>query len=121
MADREKFETVDEYIQNFPEEVQEILQKIRALIKKTSPKAVEAISYQIVGYKLDNKVLIYFAAFTKHIGIYPINGQLLERFKKESNPYLKGKATLQFSLNQPIPYDLIEKIVKFQAKAIETK
>jgi uncharacterized protein YdhG (YjbR/CyaY superfamily) len=105
---------IDEYIASFPEEVQEILQKIRKTIRKAAPDAQETISYQIPTFTL-NGALIYFAAFEKHVSVYPAP-RGAEEFKEELSAYKGGKGTVQFPLGKPVPYDLITRIVKFRAK-----
>ncbi|MGE0567886.1 MAG: iron chaperone [Bacteroidia bacterium] len=106
---------IDNYINTFPAPTQLILKKIRALIKKNAPKAEELISYGIPGYKTNNKPLIYFAGYKNHIGIYATpSGHAA--FKKELAKFKQGKGSVQFPLNQEIPYDLIEKIIKFNVK-----
>jgi len=104
---------IDEYISSFPATVQKVLKKIRSTIRKVAPQAVESISYQIPTYKLDGKVLIYFAGFAKHVSVYPAPRDANE-FKKELAAYKGGKGTVQFPLDNPIPYELITRIVKFK-------
>ena len=105
---------IDEYIAAFPPELQEILQKIRFAIRNAAPDAQETISYQIPAFKL-NGTLVYFAAFKKHIGFYPpIRGDA--KLMKAVSPYAGEKGNLRFPLDQPIPYDLIERIAKLRAK-----
>jgi uncharacterized protein YdhG (YjbR/CyaY superfamily) len=113
--DKKKFETIDEYIEAFPKDVQTILEKMRQTIKKEAPGAAETISYQIPTFKLNGKGLAYFAAFKSHIGFYPIPSGI-EAFKKELAPYKQGKGSVQFPLDKPIPYDLVRKITKFRVK-----
>jgi uncharacterized protein YdhG (YjbR/CyaY superfamily) len=112
--ERQNFETVAEYIEMFPADVQKILKKIRSTIRKASPKAIESISYQIAGYKLDGKVLIYFAGFSKHVSVYPAPRSTPE-FVEELAQYKGGKGTVQFPLDKPVPYELIDRIVRFRA------
>ena len=114
-------QTIDEYIAGFPPEVQAILQKIRLTIKKAAPDAEETISYQMPTFTLHGN-LVHFAAFKKHIGFYPVPTGI-EQFKKELAVYQQGKGSVQFPLDQPIPYGLISKIVKFRVKenAAKTK
>src|SRR5262245_25837882 len=107
-------QNIDEYIANFPNDVQKILQKIRKTIHKAAPDAQEAIKYQIPTFTLNGN-LIHFAAFKNHIGIYPAPRKA-EEFKNELGNYKGGKGTVQFPLDKPIPYDLITRIVKFQVK-----
>ncbi|MBC7900611.1 MAG: DUF1801 domain-containing protein [Saprospiraceae bacterium] len=112
-SDKSKFENIDEYIAGFPADVQEILQKIRIIILKAAPEAEEAISYQIPTFKLRGKNVIHFAGFKNHIGIYPAPRGVAE-FDKEMSKYKGGKGTVQFQLDEPIPYGLITRIVKFR-------
>ena len=105
--------TVDDYIAGFPKNVREILRKIRKTIRAAAPDAEESISYRIPTYKL-NGPLIYFAAFKKHIGLYPVTAPVKAKFKKELAGYKGGKGTVQFPLDEPIPYALIARIVKFK-------
>jgi uncharacterized protein YdhG (YjbR/CyaY superfamily) len=108
-------QNVDDYIADFPENVQQRLEKIRATIKKAAPKAQEKISYQIPTFTLDGKYLIYFAGFKSHISVYPApRGS--EEFKEELSAYGGGKGTVQFPLDKPVPYGLISRIVKFRIK-----
>ena len=107
--------TIDEYIAGFPKDVQEILQKIRMTIRKAAPDAEETISYEIPTFKLQDKYLIYFAAYKKHIGFYGAPRGNPE-FDEDLSVYQTGKGTLQFPLNKPIPYNLITKIVKLRVK-----
>ncbi len=104
---------VDDYITGFSADVQKVLKKIRATIRKAAPKAEESITYQIPTYKLDGRVLIYFAGFAKHVSVYPAPREAKE-FKKELAAYKGGKGTIQFPLDKPISYDLITRIVKFK-------
>jgi uncharacterized protein YdhG (YjbR/CyaY superfamily) len=109
-----KAKTVDEYIEGFPQSTQEILQQIRASIKSTAPQAEETISYGMPAYKLHG-VLVYFASYEKHIGFYATpTGHT--QFAKELSGYKQGKGSVQFPLDQPMPLDLIEQIVKFRVE-----
>jgi uncharacterized protein YdhG (YjbR/CyaY superfamily) len=107
--------TIDEYIAGFPKDVQEILEKIRRTIRKAAPDAEETISYLIPTFTLKGKYLIYFAAYKKHIGVYPVPATDA-KLNEELSVYQTGKGTLQFPLNKPIPYNLITKIVKLRVK-----
>ncbi len=112
-------ETVDEYIAQFPADVQRILKKVRATIKKAAPKAEERLSYRMPGYYLDGQ-LVWFGGHPKHIGFYP-TGEGITVFKKELAGYKTSKGAVQFPLDQPIPYDLITKIVKQRAQENKRK
>ena len=106
--------TIDEYIAACPEDVQEILEKIRATIQAAAPAAKETISYQMPTFTLNGN-LVHFAAFKSHIGFYPIPTGI-EKFKQELSAYKTGKGSVQFPLDQPMPYDLIRKIVEFRVE-----
>jgi uncharacterized protein YdhG (YjbR/CyaY superfamily) len=107
------FNSIDEYIATFPEAVQKLLQKVRATIKATAPKsATEKISYQMPCFELNGSNLIHFAAFKNHIGIYGAGGAI--EVHKELAAYAGPKGTLKFPYAEPLPVDLIRKIVKFR-------
>jgi uncharacterized protein YdhG (YjbR/CyaY superfamily) len=105
--------SVDDYIASFPPDVQEILQHIRLIIRDNAPEAAEIIAYGMPAYKTYKKPLVYFAAFPNHIGFYATpTGH--EKFAKELSQYKQGKGSVQFPIDQPIPYGLIAAIVKFR-------
>lgn len=108
------FRNVDEYIESFPKEIQDLLKSIRAIITKNAPNAVESISYGMPAYKLHKKPLVYFAAFKNHIGFYATPTGHKE-FTNELSIYKQGKGSVQFPF-ESVPYDLIEKIVQFRVK-----
>ncbi len=104
---------IDTYIQQFPTDVQEILDTIRKIITNNVTNLEESISYGMPAYKFNKKPLVYFAAYKNHIGFYATpTGH--EAFKNELSKYKQGKGSVQFPLNEPIPYALIEKIVQFK-------
>jgi uncharacterized protein YdhG (YjbR/CyaY superfamily) len=114
MTDRSAPRNIDEYIAAFPPEVQSILERIRSTIRQAAPKAEEKISYKMPAFALDGD-LIYFAAFKKHIGVYPpVRGD--EKLSKEISRYRGEKGNLKFPLDEPIPYALISRLVKFRVK-----
>ncbi len=104
--------TIDEYIAQFPEDVQQILVKIRAVIKESAPRAVEKISYQMPAFYLNGN-LVYFGAYPRHIGFYPTPSGIAA-FKEQLSAYKGAKGSVQFPLDKPIPYELISAIVKFR-------
>ena len=106
--------TINQYIATFSPDIQLILQRIRSTIKEAAPEAQEKISYQMPTFALDGN-LIHFAAFKTHIGLYPpVIGD--EKLKAQISPYKGEKGNLKFPLNEPIPYALIRRIVKFRVK-----
>lgn len=103
---------IDEYIAGFPDNIQEILEKIRKTIREAAPDSEEAISYQMPTFRLYGN-LVHFAAFKNHIGFYPTPTGT-EKFQKELSAYKGAKGSVQFPLDKPIPYDLIRDIVRFR-------
>jgi uncharacterized protein YdhG (YjbR/CyaY superfamily) len=105
--------SVDDYIASFPAETQEIMQHIRLIIRDNAPDAVESIAYGMPAYKTHKKPLVYFAGYPNHIGFYATpTGH--EKFAKELSQYKQGKGSVQFPLDQPMPFELIAEIVKFR-------
>ena len=105
---------IDAYIAGFPSDVQKRLERIRKTIQKAVPAAKEAIKYQIPTFVLDGRNLIHFAAFREHIGVYPApRGD--EQFQEELSAYAGGKGTVQFPHDEPLPLDLIKRIVRYRA------
>ena len=120
MASKAKFTTIDAYIASFPKEVQGVLEKIRQTIRKAAPGATEAISYQIPTFKLNGSNLVHFAAWKEHIGFYATpSGNVA--FKKELARYKVAKGSIQFPLDEPIPYDLVMKITRFRMTETQVK
>lgn len=106
---------IDEYIAGFPKDTQKVLEQIRTTIKSAAPDAEETISYAIPTFTLNKAYLVYFAAFKNHIGFYATpTGH--EAFKKDLSRYKLGKGSVQFPLDQPMPIDLIKRIVRFRVE-----
>jgi len=108
---------IETYIQQFPSNVQEILNNIRKLIKDNAANVEELFSYGMPAYKLNKKPLVYFAAFKNHIGFYATPSGHAE-FHAVLSKYKQGKGSVQFPLDQPMPYKLIERIVRFRVAEI---
>lgn len=113
-ASRTSANSIDEYIAALPDDVQQVLHKIRAVIREAAPDAAETINYGIPTFTLHGN-LVHFAAFKKHIGFYPTPSGI-EKFKEELSIYESAKGSVQFPLAEPIPFDLIRQIVKFRVK-----
>jgi uncharacterized protein YdhG (YjbR/CyaY superfamily) len=110
MSPRQRFATMDEYFASVPAESRRILEEIRTLIKSIVPEAEETISYQMPAFKLQ-RVFIYFAAFKRHIGIYPpVEND--ENLVEALGPFRGERGNLRFPLDQPMPYDLISRVVQ---------
>jgi uncharacterized protein YdhG (YjbR/CyaY superfamily) len=105
-------ENIDEYIEGFPGNVQDILEELRLAIKKAAPEAEEKISYQMPAFSLKG-ILVYFAAFKNHIGFYPTS-RPIEVFKNELSGYRTARGSVQFPIDKPLPLDLITRIVNFR-------
>ena len=105
---------IDEYVAGFPKEVQTILEKLRATVKKAAPEAKETINYAIPTFTLEGN-LVHFAAFKNHIGFYPAPSGI-EAFKKELSVYEGAKGSVQFPMDRPLPLSLVTRIVKFRVK-----
>jgi uncharacterized protein YdhG (YjbR/CyaY superfamily) len=110
---------IDQYISQFPHELQSVLQKIRQTIRRAAPDAEETISYQMPTFRLDSN-LVHFAAHERHIGFYP-TPSAIEHFKEDLTPYKHAKGSIQFPLNAPVPYDLIARIVAFRVQEVRAK
>ena len=109
------YQSIDEYIGTFPDDIQSRLESIRQIIKSVIPGAIETISYQIPTFKINNKNIVHFSAYKKHIGLYP-GPSAIEHFKEELSQYKWSKGAVQFPLDNPIPSELVKKIVIFRAR-----
>ncbi len=117
---KKECKTVDEYISSFPLAVQTLLKKIRAVVKKYAPEAVESVSYGMPAYKINGKPLVYFAGYKNHIGFYATpTGH--EAFVEELSPYKQGKGSVQFPLDKPMPYELMGRMVECGGKGKSSK
>src|SRR5215467_13074742 len=112
------FKSVSEYIASKPKDAQAVLKRVRSTIRKALPAAEEVISYQIPAYKLNGVRVAYFAGWKHHYSFYPASGTVVAEFKDELVPYELSKGTIKFPLSEPVPVDLIERIVKFRAEQV---
>jgi uncharacterized protein YdhG (YjbR/CyaY superfamily) len=106
--------SIDEYIGTFSKDIQSKLEIIRKAVKEEAPDAEEVISYGMPAFKL-NKVLVYFAAQKKHIGFYP-TASGIRAFEEELSQFKHSKGAVQFPIDEPVPIDLVKKMVKFRVK-----
>ena len=113
-------QSVDEYMSALPDEVQQVLEKVRSTIKSAAPKAEEVISYQMPAYK-QNGMLVYFAAFKDHCSFFPASKKVLDVFRDELKPFKTFGGTIQFTTEKPLPVKLIKEIVKFRIQQNEEK
>ena len=121
MPDKKHFTTIDEYIDTFSPDVQPILEKVRQSIRKAAPDAVETTSYDMPTFDLNGKHLVFFAGWKHHISLYPIPAGDAA-FAERIAPYKRVRSTLQFPLDKPVPYDLVEQVVTLlMAEKLEEK
>jgi uncharacterized protein YdhG (YjbR/CyaY superfamily) len=111
--------TIDTYIQNFPTEIQLVLQELRQVIREAAPQATEKISYQMPTFYLNGN-LVHFTAYKNHIGFYP-TPSAMEKFQVELLAYETSKGAVRFPLDQPLPYDLIRRMTVFRVEEQQGK
>jgi uncharacterized protein YdhG (YjbR/CyaY superfamily) len=112
--------SIDEYLAFQPEKVMEALENLRQIIRETAPEAEEVISYGIPAYKYQG-VLVYFAAYKKHCSLFAGNGALTEQMQEQLKAYKTSKGTIQFTVEKPLPDELVREIVKIRMKQNEEK
>ena len=120
MPNRSTATSIDEYIAEFPATTQDVLQQMRAIIRESAPDAVETISYAIPTFDLNGRHLVHFAGYERHVGFYP-TGSGAAAFQDELAGYKSGKGSAQFPLTQPLPVDLIRRIVEFRVAQVTAK
>ncbi len=104
---------VNDYIGRFPPKVQALLRTMRATIRRAAPQALERISYKVPAFTVEGRILVWYGAFTSHIGFYP-GAAAIAAFKKELAIYKSARGSVQFPFSQPLPIDLITRIVRFR-------
>lgn len=113
-------DAVEEYINQFEDDVKSRLLTMRDVIRREVPEAEESIAYGLVGYKLRKKPLVYFGGFKEHIGFYATpNGH--EAFKEDFSKYKQGKGSVQFPLSEPLPIELVKRVVEFRKRILEAE
>ena len=117
MPDRSTATSIDEYIAEFPAATQDVLRRMRTLIRASAPDAVETISYAIPTFDLNGRHLVHFAGFERHIGFYP-TASGVEAFRGELTGYKCAKGSVQFPLGEPLPVDLIRRMVRFRVELV---
>lgn len=120
MPNRSTATSIDEYIAEFPPATQDVLRQVRAVIRDSAPGAVETISYAIPTFDLNGRHLVHFAGYERHIGFYPMASGVAA-FKDELTGYKSAKGSVQFPLEQPLPVDLIRRIVEFRVAQVTGK
>lgn len=115
----QKYKNIDDYISTFSDEMQTMLQSLRKTIKEEIPGAEETISYHMPTFVINGDSVIFFAAWKSHVSIYPFSKEMEESIKEASKYKMSGKGTIQFKLDEPLPLELIRKIVQFRLQEIK--
>ena len=118
---RPVFATIDEYIAAQPREVQPVLDRVRAIIRKLLPKAEETISYGVPTYKQHGTYVVYFAGFKEHYSLFPVTDPIAAAYKGDLSHYKASKGTLRFSYAEPVPVKIVQGVVKVLARAAEER
>ena len=108
--------TVEDYLAALPEPSRAAMEQFRTAIKTAAPEATETISYQMPAFRLQGRMLVWYAAFNDHWSLYPASKAVLQAHGKELKPYFSGKGTLRFGLDQAIPVALVKKVVRTRIK-----
>jgi len=106
--------SVDAYIAALPERPRKVLEALRATIRTAAPDATETINYDMPAFRQDDRFLVSFAAYKKHCSLFPASGRVMEELGPEVGPYFSGRGTLRFTVDDPIPSELVAKIVKIR-------
>src|SRR5271163_705883 len=118
VMEKPRFKSVEEYIAPQHEAAQSVLERVRATIRKTVPRAEEMISYNIPTYKIDGEPVIYFAGWKQHYSLYPVSERILAACRAVDVPHEVKKSTIRFPLNKAVPDELISRIVQLRAKEV---
>jgi uncharacterized protein YdhG (YjbR/CyaY superfamily) len=117
MANRSIARSIDEYIARFPPETRSVLEELRTLIRACAPDATETISYAIPTFDLHGKHLVHFAGWKQHVALYPVPSGVAS-LQTALEPYMSGKGSARFPLGEPLPADLIRRIVDFRIEEV---
>ncbi len=120
MATRTGTRSVDAYIAQFPPETRKRLSQLRRLIRACAPEATETISYSMPTFDLNGRHLVHFAGYANHVGFYP-TGSGVDAFREELKPYVSGRGSVQFPLDQPLPLGLIRRVVEFRVRETQAE
>jgi uncharacterized protein YdhG (YjbR/CyaY superfamily) len=118
MAKMKKYETVEEYLADQPEDVRETLESVRRSVLAVVPDATEKIGYGMPGFYVDGHPLVYYSAFKEHCSMFPASGGVIENLADELKGYGLAKGTIRFPIGEPLPPALVKKIVKAKLKEL---
>ena len=114
-----KYQDVDEYMAQLPDDRQAVMEQLRSTIRSAAPDATEAISYNMPAFRLNGRFLVSYEAFKRHYSLFPWSDAMLEELGEEMNRYAVGKGTIRFPADDPIPLDLVTRIVEFRHREVE--
>ena len=116
-----KYQDVDEYMAQLPDDRRAVMEQLRSTIRSAAPDATEVISYNMPAFRLGGRFLVSYEAFKHHYSLFPWNEEMLDELGDEMKPYAVGKGTIRFPADQPIPLDLVTRIVAFKVREIAQK
>lgn len=113
-----KYANVDEYMAGLPADRRAEMEQLRTTIRAAAPEATEAISYNMPAFRLNGRFLVSYEAFKRHYSLFPWNDEMVEELGEELKPYAVGKGTIRFSADQPIPFDLVTRIIEIRNREV---
>ena len=114
-----KYQNVDEYMAQLPDDRRAVMEQLRSTIRSAAPDATEAISYNMPAFRLNGRFLVSYEAFKRHYSLFPWSEPMVEELGDEMNRYAVGKGTIRFSVGDPIPLELVTRIVAFRHREVE--
>ena len=114
-----KYQDVDEYMAQLPEDRRAAMEQLRSTIRSAAPDATEVISYNMPAFRLDGRFLVSYEAFKRHYSLFPWSDDMVEELGAEMKPYAVGKGTIRFPADEPIPLELVTRIVEFRNREVE--
>ena len=113
-----KYESVDQYMAGLPDDRRAVMEQLRATIRAAAPDATEAISYNMPAFRLDGRFFVSYEAFKQHYSLFPWTDEMVKELGDEVRPYAVGKGTLRFPANEPIPLDLVTRIIQIRNREV---
>jgi uncharacterized protein YdhG (YjbR/CyaY superfamily) len=113
-----KYETVDEYMAGLADDRRATMERLRSAIRAAAPEATEVISYNMPAFRLNGKFLVSYEAFKRHYSLFPWSDSMLEELGDELRPYAVGKGTIRFPSDQPIPFELVSRVVEIRSREV---
>ena len=113
-----KYQDVDEYMAQLPDDRRAVMEQLRSTIRSAAPDAAEAISYNMPAFRLDGRFLVSYEAFKRHYSLFPWSDAMVEELGEELRPYAVGKGTIRFPADEPLPLELVRRIVEFRNREL---